>query len=603
MAGITALYIKKQQPFGGSGLIRRVLDSSFPPSRTQCLSVPLDHDSVALGASFPKHFERKNAYAIRPPRTMLFYGELYNDLMGKDEAEFALTRLSQNGLSWLCNLNGPFTFIVWDEQTKELIAVTDRLGRFPLFYFITDDYIAITTDLDACFSAGLYRASLLHESVIDLLTVGFALGEKTMFEGVRRASGGTYLVISPRGIVQHSYWQPRLRHSNEAIEHMVNMFEVCTIRAVRRCPECAATLSGGWDSRATWAVLGKSPHQVSAVTYGEATSADVSIASTVSRFRSAPHIVLQAGEDFFKSFDTLARETIIRGNGHLTIDLAFQLYVYQRIAEHFPIMVDSAGCEMRRGIRAKHAARRSRQTSDITEFLLSIYQTGVWNETMLSHSLGCRTEDSTFFRLTEWLEQLGAASGEEQIDAFSFAELWSHSYAYGYPFQTSVIACRMPYTDNEMYDLYLTAGDFVRWSHKFQDAVIQRFAPELKHVPISHGGITVPYGESYRRYLPLLYHEGLMRLEKVLHARWPLRLDNSKPFRPLHQWYRGELKAYVREMLFSGSIEKSGLINMNNVENVLRHQRETMADHSRPISILLTLAHLLDYVRNLQSRP
>ena len=257
---------------------------------------------------------------------------------------------------------------------------------------------------------------------------------------------------------------------------------------------------------------------------------------------------------------------------------------------------------MRRGIRAQRTAQHAKRDSDITDFLISMYQTGVWNEALLTRRFLSETSDTTSKRLTGWLEQLECNSWEEKIDAFSYDELWSHSYAHGYPFQTSVIACRMPYTDNEFYDLYLLADSVVRWSHKFQDAVILRLAPELKRIPISYGHIAVPYGESYRRYAPALYHLGLTRLSTSLHANWLLRFDNSKPFRPYHRWYNSELLSYIREMLFNGSLERTGIINMKGVENLLKHQMSTMADHSRPIHILLTFAHLIEYVHSFQSK-
>ena len=268
MAGITALFSKKQQAPHLAHLIQHVLGSTFDLSTIQSVRVPLDNASVTLGATFPKHFQRKKAYATKDSHTLLLYCELYNDLMGQDEAEYVLATFAETGFSCLSNLNGPFAFVIWNDHKKELVAVTDRLGRYPLFYFASDDLVGITSDLDACFSAGIYHASILKESLIDLLTIGFPLGDKANFEGVKRLTGGKYLIISSQGIEECRYWQPSFRDGQINVEQLVDTFETCTKRAVEKYPRSTATLSGGWDSRATWSLLGKYKNNVTATTYG-----------------------------------------------------------------------------------------------------------------------------------------------------------------------------------------------------------------------------------------------------------------------------------------------------------------------------------------------
>ncbi|HTK81646.1 MAG TPA: hypothetical protein VL633_05095 [Bacteroidota bacterium] len=593
MAGITALLSKRQN---ACELVRKALDSTFDLQSLQTVIVPLENTCVALGAALPRHLTRHAMYSTASARALLFYGEIYNDMAGSEEASYTLSNYLRQGTDSFSGLNGPCSFLIWDEETKELLAVTDRLGRYPFFYFSAGEVFGITTDLDAVFSSGILRPALLQESLVDFSTIGFPLGTKSLFEGVQRLAGGSVLQAGPDGVEVRRYWQPSFNTGYGQADQLVDTFEMCTRRAVEQYPGCTATLSGGWDSRATWAILGRSGSDVVPSTYGVPKSTDITLAEDVSRELHLAHAVIYPDADFFRSFHDLAAEIIIRGNGHLPIDLAFQLYAYRKLSERFTMMLDSAGCEMRRGIRAQRAAQHGKRDIDLANFLISMYRAGL--ESVLTGEFLGDTCGDTARRITASFDRLPGVSQTEKIDSFSYHELWSHSYAHGYPMQSGLITVRMPYTDNEFYDQYLAAEPSVRWSHKFQHTVIERFAPELKNIPVAHGGIAIPYGETFAQYAPAAYHLALTTLVRSIHAPSLLAFDNNRPFRPYHRWYGNELRTYVREMLLGGLLREMNIFKMNEIETLIQRQETSALDFSRSLHSLLTLAHLQEYVRN-----
>ena len=196
MAGITAFYSNTERDIPLKKLVELTTYSSFPLSNSITQITDVGSPRVAFGGVYPKHFQRKINIASSTFGTLILYGELYNEHGWMNEAEFALNTLRQNGIAGIASLNGPFALFFWNELEQSLLAATDRLGRFPLFYFSVDDCYGITTDLHSVFASGILKPSLRLESVVDFLTIGFPLGEHSMFENVNRVAGGEYLLCS-----------------------------------------------------------------------------------------------------------------------------------------------------------------------------------------------------------------------------------------------------------------------------------------------------------------------------------------------------------------------------------------------------------------------
>jgi len=596
MPGITAFIRFDTSSEPPSQLLTRALNASYTLPDSKSFVAQVGTHEVAFGGIYPRHFQRAHSAATRSFKTLLFYGELYNNLGHQSEAEFVLDCILNYGYKSVAEFNGPFVAFLTDETNDELVIITDRLGRFPVFYESSDARAFFSTDLHGLFNAGIVSPDLDEQGVVDFLTIGFPLGEGSIFSRIKRIPGGEIWRVSRRGTTRERYWEQRYTNSLSDVGPMIETFRQCLDRALRRSSSVGISLSGGWDSRATCSVAASSGVPFRAATFGVEGSTDVSIARSVARALRIQHTVLEPHGDFFESFHDWARKVIILSSGHAMVDLAFQIYMYERMLEQFPTVIDSAGCEFRRGIRALRTAETAKRTEDVTRFLTSMYATGIWNETLINDDFFRRHATATGDRLTRWLDSLSLSSYEDQIDAFSSKELWMHHYAHGYPLQTNVIGCQMPFSDNEFYDLFLQSSHDIRWSHVFHHSVIHQFAPQLERLPISHGHVKVRYGESMTRYAPIAYHRVISRAASIGPMRWLRRFDNYKPFRPYHEWYGGNLDAYVQDTLFASERTMSPYINISRVRDLLEIQRRTSQDVSHPISIVLTLAHLLEYV-------
>ena len=99
------------------------------------------------GGSQPFHSSDKTCHLV-------FNGEIYNYLELRTqleklgfsfetscEAEVIVTLYQLLGLEFMSQLRGMFSLVLYDEITQELIAVRDRFGIKPLYYYHFDDGI------------------------------------------------------------------------------------------------------------------------------------------------------------------------------------------------------------------------------------------------------------------------------------------------------------------------------------------------------------------------------------------------------------------------------------------------------------------------------
>src|SRR5437870_13912442 len=101
MAGITAVIRYLSVPPSPADLLCGAIGGSFPLPELKRVVTPADNPRMAMGGTYPLHFQRKAESFKIGGTTLLFYGELYNDLKGKNEAEFMFEKFLSGGFAAL----------------------------------------------------------------------------------------------------------------------------------------------------------------------------------------------------------------------------------------------------------------------------------------------------------------------------------------------------------------------------------------------------------------------------------------------------------------------------------------------------------------------
>ena len=204
----------------------------------------------------------------------------------------------EDGVEALCRLDGGFLVVVADLRGRRLLIVNDRTATVPLQYREEDGLFAFAPEAKAIHAA-LGRPMRLSETgVLSFLSLGYALGNETLLEGVKLLEPAQVVEVSlETAKADHrAYWtlhfSPRQMSEREAGERLYEVFTDCHRALLADRPErTQLLLTGGLDSRTvlamlsglgrppdealTWGVDDRIPHSDPAVAASMAASYDV----------------------------------------------------------------------------------------------------------------------------------------------------------------------------------------------------------------------------------------------------------------------------------------------------------------------------------------
>jgi len=162
-------------------------------------------------------------------------------------------------------LIGEFAIVLWDPESRQLLAARDALGMRPLCYSIVDGCFVFASEI----SQLLQHPSIvprLREDMIARYLVGDMGGpEDSFYEGIRHVPAGHTLIWDGYAApVLRRYWgidtlSPIEQSDSDYVEHFLTVFrEVVEARAFTPL-KTGISLSGGVDSGSVAAVAGRSP--------------------------------------------------------------------------------------------------------------------------------------------------------------------------------------------------------------------------------------------------------------------------------------------------------------------------------------------------------
>ncbi|MEI6811738.1 MAG: asparagine synthase (glutamine-hydrolyzing) [Actinomycetes bacterium] len=198
--------------------------------------------------------------------TVILNGEIYNfqelrrfvmqrnfNLKTNGDTEVLAYLYLLEGLEFVHRLRGMFAIAIWDNRSKTLVLVRDRLGKKPLLYRRkSDGGLDFASEAKALLRAGAPREPDLN-ALDFVLTFGYAPPPMTGFKSIEALSPGNTLTWSDGKIRISQYWKfnssektifdmdEAIQRTRETLEESVNL------RLISERP-IGVLLSGGIDS-------------------------------------------------------------------------------------------------------------------------------------------------------------------------------------------------------------------------------------------------------------------------------------------------------------------------------------------------------------------
>ncbi len=155
---------------------------------------------------------------------MIFNGEVYNfpglkaALMQKGhifkshtDAEVILHLYEEKGEQLVDDLNGMYAFVIWDNKRKKILAVRDRLGIKPFYYYFKDNVFIFASEIKAILEHPLVKREVDLEGINHYLTFACTPAPYTLFKNIRKLAPAQYLILDQEGNFKiNSYWSPAL---------------------------------------------------------------------------------------------------------------------------------------------------------------------------------------------------------------------------------------------------------------------------------------------------------------------------------------------------------------------------------------------------------
>ncbi len=223
MCGITGIYSfndginekhKKQLQDALSTLNKRGPDDSGIFSHSNVL---LGHSRLAIidvsKSSAQPFTDQTGRFTIVFNGAIYNYKELQNFLKQKgysfksgSDTEVLLYMFIEKKEECLNDLNGFFSFVIYDKQEESLFIARDRFGIKPLYYYADNECFAFASEMKALLKYNI-NSDIERSSLRMYLQLNYIPGPWTIFENVRKLLPGHYLHInSDKKIKEGQYY-------------------------------------------------------------------------------------------------------------------------------------------------------------------------------------------------------------------------------------------------------------------------------------------------------------------------------------------------------------------------------------------------------------
>jgi asparagine synthase (glutamine-hydrolysing) len=260
---------------------------------------------------------------------VIFNGEIYNfqelvpelEALGhtfrtRSDTEVIVHGWEAWGVDCVQRLRGMFAFALWDRNQETLFLARDRLGVKPLHYaLLPDGWLIFGSELKSLLMhPGLKRDIDIH-AVEEYFAYGYVPEPRTIFTGAKKLPPATTLLVR-RGqplAEPREYWDVPFAikpvSEREALEELIErLHESVRLRLIAEVP-LGAFLSGGVDSSAVVAMMAgisKEPVNTCSISFGDAAFNESAYATMVADRYHTAHRALQVESDDFDLIDKLA---------------------------------------------------------------------------------------------------------------------------------------------------------------------------------------------------------------------------------------------------------------------------------------------------------
>jgi len=237
MCGITGFWVRRGDPspwVADLGQAVTALRNRGPDDSGSWVRaggrVALGHARLSILDLSPAGHQPMHSLGVAPSGTesntgtvaMVFNGEVYNfaairaELEGlghrfrsSGDSEVILAALWQWGVAAVDRFIGMFAIALWDERSRRLLLIRDRMGVKPLYYAWNGNSLWFGSELKALRAHTAWEPEIDREALAEYLQYGYISAPRSIYRNVRKLLPGHWLQLGEIGdpAIQ-AYWKP-----------------------------------------------------------------------------------------------------------------------------------------------------------------------------------------------------------------------------------------------------------------------------------------------------------------------------------------------------------------------------------------------------------
>ncbi len=490
------------------------------------------------------------------------------------------------------HLNGMFAFAVWDSVEKSLFLARDRMGQKPLYVSQENNVVAFASEVGALRPMTWIDLNPWDEALINYLRYGYA---DKFYEGIEQVSPGFTRSFRANGdTCMRRYFRvdggsPDVSRLGGDVRSLVS---TAVSRQLVSDVPLGVFLSGGVDSSVIACVARPhGPVQTFSIGFDDPRYDESKYAEEVAKHLGTEHYgfrvrpdaaedLLQVAKVFGEPFADssalpthyLARETrkhvkvALSGDGGDELFGGYDRYRAMQVGGRLRLLAPFAmiGRKLAHGHPKSKLARAGRLLATL--------------------SLSNAMRYDSYVRIFD--DRVVAALLGERLPPPEVAALYDVDYQRtGDPVRAAAATDRALYLPDDL----LTKVDRASMLHAlevrspFMDHELVQFAAGLTTDQLLKGGPKRMLREAFAADLP----DFVFKRKKMGFAV------------PIGEWFRGELRAMLRDHLFAANSFARGHFNMPVIERLVEEHEQQRVDHSQRLYALL----MLELWWNLQRQP
>ncbi len=506
----------------------------------------------------------------------------------------------QSKNAFLQRLDGGFVFALYDKKEHTFTLCNDPFGNFALYYYHDERLFLCASQIHAITDV-LKEQKWDEKGFHQYLGLGFALSGRTYYQGIRRLQPGELIHYHENEVRSQKYYSRYYRPDSNTRQHLVDIKDAIIASVQKRVDQygsVGAALTGGFDSRVTWAILkalGVSQRST-AITHGLADCRDIKIARKLADHLHIPHKIKIFDKAFLETLPHLWSQFVVLSEGFGVVNGAHALGSWAFGNQLYRLLIDSHGGWLYRRQFMKVGEKRIKKDESFGRQLFRFNQSPLLNLRVLQKDILTFISRDSIEAMEQYVQSIhDNASTGDKIDLYKIHQVSANKGSTVANAQMNYVKLAHPFLNLKAFDAVQKIPIVHRRNHSIYKFIIEHTAPSLKSIWLDNTGMPVPYhGFTAFRYIPMIYElilsKSVRRVNYGLYKKW-----SPKKFVTDHDsFFRMHFDA-IREILLRENRVFAAITDKSALERLIKQAGDHPGYALSSWANLITLKLFLDH--------